>query len=157
MPIYTVDENREWYNGLPAKRVSAAMVLRRGNTVLMVKANYKDYWTFPGGVVDADESPFVAAIRETREEVGYEFAPSNVQFLSCGYIPERYGFHDRLHYFFQAHAVPDTEPVLQASEIAEARWVDFGDIAHLADDRASYRHVQQMLETGVAEPYFDAE
>ena len=157
MPTYTVDENREWYNKLPSKRVSAAMVLRREDTVLMVKANYKEYWTFPGGVVDADESPFVAAIRETQEEVGYELSPIEVQFLSCGYIPERYGFHDRLHYFFEAHAVPDSEPELQASEIAEARWVSIGEIAHLADDRASYHHIQRMLETGVAEPYFDTE
>lgn len=155
--VYTIEENRAWYNALPGKRVSAAMVVRRDDTVLMVKATYKDFWTFPGGVVDAGESPRKAAIRETHEEVGIELLSEAVTFLSCGYIPEKHGFLDRLHYFFQAHGVSDPQLVLQASEIAEAAWVPLHDISRLADDRSSYRHIQRMLETGVFESYFDSE
>ena len=156
MPIYTVEQNRAWYNALPGKRVSAAMVLRRGDTVLMVKANYKDFWTFPGGVVDPGESPLVAAIRETSEEVGMQLDTDDVSFLSCGYVPEKYGFLDRLHYFFVAKTLPAGEPTLQESEIAECAWVPLADIARHADDRATYRAVQQMLLSGTIEPYFDA-
>ncbi len=155
MPTYTVEENRAWYNSLPGKRVSAAMVLRRDATVLMVKATYKDFWTFPGGVVDPGESPLVAAIRETEEEVGMVLEPSNVSFLSCGYIPEKFGFLDRLHYFFTTDTVPKGEIVLQASEIAECEWVPLDDIARRADDRSSYRAIQHMLVSGTVEPYFD--
>ncbi|MBB1562451.1 NUDIX hydrolase [Candidatus Saccharibacteria bacterium] len=35
-----------------------------GNHVLMVKASYKNEWTFPSGVVDMGESPAQAAQRE---------------------------------------------------------------------------------------------
>lgn len=156
MTTYTVDENRTWYNALPGKRVSAAMVLRRDGMVLMVKATYKDFWTFPGGVVDPGESPLVAAIRETREEVGLSIDPTAVSFLSCGYIPEKAGFLDRLHYFFEADTIPDQEIVLQADEIAAYEWVPYQEVARRADDRSSYRAIERMLIDGVAEPYFDA-
>ncbi len=154
---YTVEQNRAWYNSLPGKRVSAATVLRRDDTVLMVKATYKDYWTFPGGVVDEGESPFAAAVRETAEEVGVVLDPQTVQFMSCIYIPERHGFLDRVHFFFQAMELPgDVELALQASEIAEAEWVPITEIAKRADDRSSYRRIQVMLETGDTHPYFEA-
>lgn len=154
--LHTVEEDRAWYNALPSKRISAAMVLRRGDSVLMVKANYKREWTFPGGVVDPDESPMVAAIRETHEEVGLTLNPSDVSMLSVGYIPQRHGFLDRIHFFFVSNNIPENTLKLAADEIDEATWVPLSEIAQRADDRSSYRAVQEMLVSGQIVPYFDA-
>lgn len=49
--------------------------------VLVVKATYKDYWSFPGGIVDAGETPLAAAARECREEVSVTIDPARLQFL----------------------------------------------------------------------------
>src|SRR5437763_1716425 len=38
--------------------------------MLLVEPTYKDYWELPGGAVDADESPYAAAVREIGEELG---------------------------------------------------------------------------------------
>jgi ADP-ribose pyrophosphatase YjhB (NUDIX family) len=38
--------------------------------VLLVEPTYKPHWEFPGGVVEADESPRDAAQREIAEELG---------------------------------------------------------------------------------------
>ena len=38
--------------------------------LLIVKPNYKQGWSIPGGNVDHNESPRAATVRETKEEVG---------------------------------------------------------------------------------------
>jgi 8-oxo-dGTP diphosphatase len=56
---------------LARKRMGAGVLfLDAGGRVLLVDPVYKDPWEIPGGVVDADESPGQAAVREVREELG---------------------------------------------------------------------------------------
>lgn len=156
MPVYTVDENRAWYNQLPTKRVSAAMIVRDGDTVLMVKANYKDHWTFPGGVVDESESPLVAAIRETREEVGISTLPEDVHFVTVCYIPKIHGFNDRLHFFFQATGISAADTITpQESEIETYEWVPISRVGELSGDRFSYNSIQKMLETNEYQAFIE--
>ena len=56
---------------LPRKRMGAGVLLsdHRGR-VLLVEPTYKDTWEIPGGSVEADESPYAAAVRELHEELG---------------------------------------------------------------------------------------
>jgi 8-oxo-dGTP diphosphatase len=56
---------------LPMKYVAAGAVFfdERGN-LLLVKPTYKDDWEIPGGIVEADESPKRACLREIAEELG---------------------------------------------------------------------------------------
>jgi 8-oxo-dGTP diphosphatase len=61
----------EWRSRQPKKLVGAKIVLRSTNgNVLLVKPTYKPTWQLPGGVVEAGESPLVAAMREVCEETG---------------------------------------------------------------------------------------
>lgn len=41
--------------------------------VLLVEPTYKQHWELPGGVVEADESPRIAAQREIAEELGFDY------------------------------------------------------------------------------------
>ena len=58
-------------------RVTAA-VLRRGGRVLLCRrtrpANLAGKWEFPGGKIEAGESPEACLARELREELGIEVA-----------------------------------------------------------------------------------
>ncbi|WP_433521423.1 NUDIX domain-containing protein [Nocardia pseudovaccinii] len=56
---------------LPRKRMEAgALFVDELDRVLLVEPTYKDYWELPGGVVEANESPRAAAVREVGEELG---------------------------------------------------------------------------------------
>jgi 8-oxo-dGTP diphosphatase len=75
---------------LPRKRMGSAVLLRdRDGRILLVEPTYKDYWELPGGVVEADESPHDAAVRELAEELGLAVAPGRL--LVVDWVPPRAG------------------------------------------------------------------
>lgn len=86
---------------------------------------YRGKWAFPGGFVEANESPEAAAARELKEEAGIEldtqaFYPFGM--LSVPHI-------NQVHAFFAARV---THPVALRSyppETDDARWFRLGDIA----------------------------
>jgi len=56
-----------------------AVIFDEHNRVLCVKANYaSQYWSTPGGRVEAGESPANALIREVLEETGYNIEPGEL-------------------------------------------------------------------------------
>ncbi|MFE3255643.1 NUDIX domain-containing protein [Nocardia sp. NPDC059229] len=64
-------ELNDYVAGLPRKRMGAgALFVDEQDRVLLVEPTYKPYWEVPGGVVEAGESPYRAAVREIREELG---------------------------------------------------------------------------------------
>jgi ADP-ribose pyrophosphatase YjhB (NUDIX family) len=65
--------DEEYIKNLPTKRMaSGVIILNNRGEVLLVKPTYKNHWSIPGGVVDKDESPRDAAIREAKEEINIE-------------------------------------------------------------------------------------
>ncbi|MEV2220163.1 NUDIX hydrolase [Nocardia vinacea] len=56
-------ERAEDVAGLPRKRMGAgALFVDDVDRVLLVEPTYMGYWELPGGVVEADESPYAAVI-----------------------------------------------------------------------------------------------
>lgn len=154
---YTIDESRNWYNNLPAKRSAAAMIVRDGDTVLMLKDNYKEALTFPGGVIDPDESPLMAALRETHEETGLIIPMESARFVTVAYVPPINGFFDRYQFFFVADAASDSRASLVAVEGVEfVEWVPIAQLGQKAGGRPTYNAIQEMLSTGTIIPYFEA-
>jgi ADP-ribose pyrophosphatase YjhB (NUDIX family) len=63
----------EFLRSLPRKRMAAgALILDEEGRILLVRPVYKGGWSLPGGVVEADESPKTACIREIQEELGLD-------------------------------------------------------------------------------------
>jgi len=57
--------------GPAGKRMAAGVLFcDPARRVLLVEPTYKPQWEIPGGSVEADESPYVAAVRELQEELG---------------------------------------------------------------------------------------
>lgn len=153
---YTVESSREWYNNLPGKRASAGMIVRYDQKILMIKDDYKFALTFPGGVIDPDESAREAAIRETQEEVGLRIAPESVRFLSVAYIGEQNGFKDRFHFFFIAdidHMLSEAIHLEDGVEYYE--WVRPEAVAAKAGDRGVYNGIARIIMSKDPVPYFE--
>jgi 8-oxo-dGTP diphosphatase len=56
-------------------QIGANAVVERDGMVLLVRLSYgprEGMWSLPGGLVEDDETPEEAAVRETAEETGYE-------------------------------------------------------------------------------------
>ena len=77
----TVPEAREtstvpeadWYASLAGVVVAAAaVIIGPGGRALLVKPNYRDRWSLPGGVCEFGEPPHVGCAREVHEELGLE-------------------------------------------------------------------------------------
>ena len=154
--MFLKPELREWLASV-ARVSSASLILEDADgRALIVKANYKSHWTFPGGVIDPGETPLEGAVRETREEVGLIIDPETVSF---GWVANRTsGVADTYQFVFRASlpAGASDRIVLQAAEIDDYAWVHKDEVA-LAD-----RHYGKVIEhwardtTGYVEQTFGA-
>lgn len=60
---------------LPRKRVAAGAVIRdEAGAIYIVEPTYKPLWHFPGGTIEAHESPSSGCERELVEELGLNVA-----------------------------------------------------------------------------------
>ncbi|MDN5835443.1 MAG: NUDIX hydrolase [bacterium] len=157
MKVFTEAENQAWSKTLPGKMTSACIALRSGDKVLMVKAGYKDHWTFPSGIVDDKESPKQAAIRETQEEVGVVVDELSCSLLTAVYTASNGQDRDRFNFAFIAEVDQDnTQLVVPNEEIESADWVDINKISERAGNRGSYKIFEKYLTyPSETEPYVE--
>lgn len=135
------DRQAEWLRSLDARPSSATVILENADDrALIVKAHYKSHWTFPGGIIDADESPAQAALREVAEEVGLTIDPASLRFAWVAHRSSK--VINSYQFVFYGQLPPDAEAqiVLQASEIDEYAWVSKDEVA------AGERHYGKVIE-----------
>ena len=130
MSAFTPLEAAQWFATLPKMALSANAVLRDPQgRVALVRNTYRAGWSLPGGVVDDNEAPTEACVREVAEELGFtveRLGPllaiqwaqrldgSPLQFLSLT---------------FDAGVCPDPAALrAQPDEIAEIGFFDFDDL-----------------------------
>ena len=92
-------------------RNSARSIILRGGKVAMIHSLKQDYYKFPGGGIEADETPVVAMIRETREEAGLVVRPETVREYGLvhriqrgGVDPNECFIQDNFYYFCEVEA-----------------------------------------------------
>lgn len=108
---------------------SATMIIENeSGDVLIVKANYKLHWTFPGGVIDEGETPKQAACRETFEEVGILVDPEVVQFVAV--VDRKSALVQTYQFIFRAPSASCLAEniILQASEIDSFAFVSKAEV-----------------------------
>lgn len=127
--MYNKQEVREFLHTQVARPASAGVVLCNAKgEALVLKANYKPYWSFPGGWIEAGQSPREAALRELEEEAGIVLLPHQVHFLCT--ISRSSDIMQSYQFMFIAHTVyDDTLPVqIQPEEIDEYMFVSKADV-----------------------------
>ena len=95
-----------FYASLPRTRgAAAALLLDEHGRILLVKPTYKEGWFLPGGVIEADESPLAACLRECREELG--FMPGLDGLVCVDWGPPRAGVDAVNIFVFAGHVTDD--------------------------------------------------
>ena len=102
------------------KRIEVvAAVIRRGDRIFATQRGYgewKGWWEFPGGKMEAGESPQQALVREIREELDAEIGIGHLlQTVEWDYPT----FHLTLHCYWCTLA----SEALHLNEHASARWL----------------------------------
>lgn len=140
-----------------ARPSSAGVILENAaDEALVLKANYKKYWSFPGGWVEDEQTPPQAAVRELEEEAGILIDEASLRFAFV--VNRTSNLMQTYQFLFRTSVVYDqTQPLtLQASEIDTSAFVSKADVlankAHYGlavvlwaeDDMRGY--VEQRLE-----------
>lgn len=112
-------------------RPAAGTIMTREDSVLLLYRHrfITDTWGWeiPAGGVDRGESPAEAAIREAREESGWE--PTSVRPL-CEFNPANGILDQTFHIFLSDDAVDRGEPI-DRNEAARIEWVGLDDVKQL--------------------------
>lgn len=95
----TLKNRQEYLASLPKKVMGAGcLFFNSEGEILIVKPVYKDTWNLPGGVVEANESPQKACIREVQEEIGIEVKPEGL--LCIDYTSKKEEAIESLQFIF---------------------------------------------------------
>jgi 8-oxo-dGTP diphosphatase len=131
-----------------AQKVSASGCILRdySGRILLVKPTYKPGWEIPGGMVEANESPVQACLREAREEIGLEVVLGRL--LCVDYVGVQVAPLERLMFVFDAGVISDLEVaqiVLPADELSEFRFVTLAESQELLPERLALRVRQSLI------------
>jgi 8-oxo-dGTP pyrophosphatase MutT (NUDIX family) len=106
-------DRKTFQESLPKKRISGGcLFFDEQGQLLVVNPTYKDTWEIPGGVVEKNESPREAVIREVAEELGLICQPQRL--LCVDYSGENVTRTESLQFIFLG-------PLLTAELIAAIR------------------------------------
>jgi 8-oxo-dGTP pyrophosphatase MutT (NUDIX family) len=130
-------------------QVSAGGVVYRGEPgrveVVIVAVGADNRWQLPKGLIDANEKPEVAAVREAREEGGVTSeVVQHIETVEYWYVGldkgERVRFHKRVHFYLMRYISGDTGD--HDWEVNEARWVPIDD----ATSQLAFDNERRVME-----------
>lgn len=117
-----------------------AAIIRKGDKVFATQRGYgewKDWWEFPGGKMEAGETPEVALKREIREELSAEISVDEL----LGTVEYDYpAFHLTMHCFLCSLL---TE-ALHLNEHEAARWLAREELASVRWLPADLQLIEQL-------------
>jgi 8-oxo-dGTP diphosphatase len=126
------------------RHVTAAVLVKEGNVLLARRklgGSLGGKWEFPGGKLEADETPEQGLKRELREELGIEVLIGNY----VGSVDFKNGPND---YRVLSFIVTLLSGAITPHEHEEIRWVPAGELDHfdLADsDRSLLPQIKRRL------------
>jgi ADP-ribose pyrophosphatase YjhB (NUDIX family) len=131
--------------GYATPKVDVRAAVFDGDRILLVRERVDDAWALPGGWADVGDAPSVAAVREVREESGYEVIAKKLAAIYDrnlhGHPP--YPFHSYKLYFLCE--LTGGAPKLSL-ETTEVEFFREDAIPRLSLPRVTPRIIQHMFE-----------
>jgi 8-oxo-dGTP pyrophosphatase MutT (NUDIX family) len=120
-----------------------------GVELAVILTNPENRWQLPKGMIDAGETPEIAARREVREEAGIEtemIAP--IDRTEYWFMADRAGkrtrFHKRVHWFLMRYVSGTVED--HDHEVTEARWVSVDEAVQMLVFKNEREIVEKAVE-----------
>lgn len=109
---------RLWWRARRPSFSCASVALWWEQQLLVVRTSYHDMYDLPGGGLDRGEAPLDAALRELREEIGLEAAPSALS-IDGIYHYDDMGRRITAH-IFAYHPSQPPQPMIDRREVVWA-------------------------------------
>lgn len=125
-------QTAEFYARLPTTRGAAgALLIDTSGRILLVERVYDAVWPWglPGGIIDADESPLGACVRELREELAID--PVIEHLAAVDWVPPRPPKTAGNMYVFTGRIPALARIRLDPAELSDWAWVTEPEMAHL--------------------------
>jgi 8-oxo-dGTP diphosphatase len=71
-------------------KVRVGVILPHQGKILLVRQNHRNFWVFPGGTLEPDESLEECAIREIQEEANLEISIQEMLYVADFITPHRH-------------------------------------------------------------------
>jgi 8-oxo-dGTP diphosphatase len=128
MPPVTFTDTQAWYAGLATMYgAAAALITDPSGRVLLVKPNYRDHWSLPGGVLEDGEPPHCGCAREVAEEVGLQITVGPLLVVDWA-APNHERPRPAVFFVFDGgEVVPDADIRLQEEELDDYRFTAPGE------------------------------
>lgn len=127
------DGERHWLHVIRLHRAAIMVLLDGHGHVLMVRrhrfVNDRWGWELPGGLVDADEEPVYAAVRELEEATGYR-AEHVEHLVTFRPMP---GMVDAEHFIFIGRNPDRVGNPTNLAEAARLEWVPLASVPRMID------------------------
>jgi len=132
MPADGFVEPVTWHARQPGVVLSAAAVIGDGHgRVLLVKPNYRELWSLPGGICEFREPPHEGCAREVTEELGLTFTPGRLLSVDWRISLPMYGPQARPvgFFLFDGGTLDSLDGIrLQPEELDDCRFVPESDL-----------------------------
>ncbi|MGH7492145.1 MAG: NUDIX hydrolase [bacterium] len=117
----------------------SAIIHRRNEILFVQRAHepFKHYWDFPGGFLEAGESPEAGLRREVREELQIEI---NILRLWNAY-PDTYGPENTPVVVLYYYCTPGEGAIHQQEEIADVQWFTLSK----PPEKLAFNHIPAVL------------
>ncbi|HEY7324685.1 MAG TPA: NUDIX hydrolase [Streptosporangiaceae bacterium] len=124
-----------WHASLPGVVLAAAALIRdEVGRVLVVKPNYRDHWTLPGGICEFGEAPHAGCAREVAEEIGLQLPVGRMLAVDWQLPQSIYGGQARpaIFFVFDCGVLQSLSSVrLQQEELDDCRFAAESELAGL--------------------------
>lgn len=148
-----VPDDAHFTTKLPTKRVAAdCLFTDQAGRLLVLEPPYKSTWDLPGGLVERDESPRLAAQREVREEIGISVEPGDL--LAVDWVSQTGDFTEIVAFLFDGGvlAPADIDQIrIQPTEVSSFKFVPLDEAEQLLDAEQFARVAAALKIRGTAE------
>jgi ADP-ribose pyrophosphatase YjhB (NUDIX family) len=143
--------------GYATPKIDVRAAVISDNKILLVQERTDNMWAMPGGWADIGDIPSEVAIRETKEESGFDVKPTKVIGV---YDANREGGY--LEFFHAFKIVFLCNPIggeaRPSDETIDVKYFGFDELPPLSTNRTNINHIEEIklhLEDSNRQTYFD--
>jgi ADP-ribose pyrophosphatase YjhB (NUDIX family) len=143
--------------GYATPKVDVRSVVIKDNKILLVQESTDSCWAMPGGWADVGDYPSQVAIRETKEESGFDIKPIKIiGVFDANRTGRRLEFFHAFKIIFLCELIGGEAKT--SDETLDVKFFSFNELPPLSMNRTNQKHIDEIklhLEDPERKTYFD--